>query len=210
MVRCFCDMCSNHSTTCAHRPIFLLPLHFVAPHYLNHTPKPQTWISQVVQPACEALNVNTYHIDWHAPALHLRIIRSHWDGSPIMRPWYYLQRWISAGAKFPPSPHLKLSHIGGCGELAQDPHMQMAVWMGLQDAVAAAPREAGSDVMMMTSVYFPGISWCPPYQSDSQKWGLRLFSMGKFTDIWVRGADHRSDLFLSQIKQLLCYFCLVI
>ena len=62
--------------------------------------------------------------------LHLWIIRSHWDGSPIMRPWY-LQRRISAGIKFPPSPHLKLSHRGGCGELAQDPRMQTAVWKRL-------------------------------------------------------------------------------
>ena len=44
---------------------------------------------------------------------------------------YYLQRQISARVKFHPSPHLKLSHRGGCGELAQDSCMQMAVWMGL-------------------------------------------------------------------------------
>ena len=37
----------------------------------------------------------------------------------------------SAGAKFHPSPHLKLSHRGGCRELAQDPCMQTPVWMGL-------------------------------------------------------------------------------
>ena len=48
-----------------------------------------------------------------------------------MRPWYYLQRRISAGAKFPPSPDLKLSHRGGCGELVQNPRMQMAVWKRL-------------------------------------------------------------------------------
>ena len=59
------------------------------------------------------------------------IIRSHWDGSPIMRPWYYLQRRINSGAKFPASPHLKLSHRGGCGELPQDPRVQIAVWKEL-------------------------------------------------------------------------------
>ena len=69
--------------------------------------------------------------DRHAPATHLWITCSHWDGSPIMRPWYYLQRRISAGAKFPSSPHLKLSHRGGCGELAQDPCMQTAAWKRL-------------------------------------------------------------------------------
>ena len=69
--------------------------------------------------------------DRHPLASHLWIIRSHWDGSPIMQPWYYLQRWISAGVKFPPSLHLKLSHRGGCGELAQDSRMQTAVWKRL-------------------------------------------------------------------------------
>ena len=87
-------------------------------------------------------NISLYLVGWrtcavirlhdrHAPTLRLRIIRSHRDGSPIMWPWYYLQRRISTGAKFPTSPHLKLSHRGGCGELAQDPRMQMAVWKRL-------------------------------------------------------------------------------
>ena len=69
--------------------------------------------------------------DRHGLAQRLRIIRSHWDGSPIMQPWYYLQKRISDGAKYPPSPHLKLSHKGGCGELVQDPRIQTAVWMEL-------------------------------------------------------------------------------
>ena len=69
--------------------------------------------------------------DRHALTPRLRIIRSHWDGSPIMQPWYYLQRWISAGAKFHPSLHLKLSYRGGCGELAQDPCTQAALWKRL-------------------------------------------------------------------------------
>ena len=68
---------------------------------------------------------------WHAPSPCLRIIRSQQDSSPIMRPWYYLQRRISTGAKFLPSLHLKLSHRAGCGELAQDPRMQTAVWKRL-------------------------------------------------------------------------------
>ena len=68
--------------------------------------------------------------DRHALAPRLRIIRSCWDGSPIMRPSYYLQKRISTRVKFSLSPHLKLSHRGGCGELAQDPRMQTAVWVG--------------------------------------------------------------------------------
>ena len=51
-------------------------------------------------------------------------------GLPIIRPWYYLQRRISARVKFHPSLYLKLSHRGG-RELVQDPCMQTAVWMGL-------------------------------------------------------------------------------
>ena len=51
--------------------------------------------------------------------------------SPIIQPWYYLQWRISAGAKFHPSLHLKPLHRRGWGELAQDPHMQTAAWMGL-------------------------------------------------------------------------------
>ena len=57
--------------------------------------------------------------------------KGYWDSSPIMRPWYYLQRRISGGVKFPPSPHLNLSHRGGCGALVQNPHMQTAAWMSL-------------------------------------------------------------------------------
>ena len=52
-------------------------------------------------------------------------------GWPVIRPWYYLQRRISAGAKFHPSPHLKLPQRRGGGKLARDPRMQTAAWMGL-------------------------------------------------------------------------------
>ena len=44
---------------------------------------------------------------------------------------YNLQKRISAGAKFSPSPHLKLSRREGCGELAQDSRMQTAEWKRL-------------------------------------------------------------------------------
>ena len=67
--------------------------------------------------------------DRHALAPHLRF-HSHWDGSPIMWPWYYLQRLINARVKFPPSLHLKLSHRERFGELVQDPRMQTAMWKG--------------------------------------------------------------------------------
>ena len=55
-----------------------------------------------------------------------RLIHSHWFSSPIL-----LQRWISAGAKFHPSPLPRHSYRGRGGELVQDPCIQTAVWMGL-------------------------------------------------------------------------------
>ena len=87
-------------------------------------------------------DISLYLIEWrtcvdirlsgrHALDTCSRLIRSHWFGSPILHLWYYLQRLISAGAKFHPSPPPRLSHRGGCGVLAQDPRMQMAAWMGL-------------------------------------------------------------------------------
>ena len=56
--------------------------------------------------------------DQHAPDMWSWLIRSHWFGSPIIQPWYYLQRRIRAGAKFHPPPPPKDSHWDGGGELA--------------------------------------------------------------------------------------------
>ena len=70
------------------------------------------------------------------------------------QPWYYLQRQISAGAKFPPSPHLKLSHRGGCRELVQDPCMQTAVSKRL---VVHRPLR---DSITSQSMCSCGTMWC--------------------------------------------------
>ena len=44
------------------------------------------------------------------------------------------RRCIRGAAKCHPSPHLKVSHRGGCVELVQDPRTQRAMWMWLPTA----------------------------------------------------------------------------
>ena len=46
-------------------------------------------------------------------------------------PQVRLASGISARAKFHHLLHMRLSHRGGCGELAQDPGTQRTVWIGL-------------------------------------------------------------------------------
>ena len=86
----------------------------------------QTLLHVVVKLPCYLCSCNAVISlsDRHALDLHCRLICSHWFSLPIIQPWYYLQRRISAGAKFHPSPHLKLSHRGGYEEPVQDPLMQ--------------------------------------------------------------------------------------
>ena len=86
-------------------------------------------------------DISLYLVEWRICAIirlydqyvldSSRLIRSHWFGSPVIRPWYYLQRRINAGAKFHPLPPPRDSHWDGGGELAQNPSMQTDVWMKL-------------------------------------------------------------------------------
>ena len=60
-----------------------------------------------------------------------RLIHSHRFVLPMLP--------LCTGVKCHPLPHLRLSHWGGCGELAQDPCTQQAAWMGLLCPVIKHP-----------------------------------------------------------------------
>ena len=68
--------------------------------------------------------------NWHVPNMRSWLIHSNRFSSPIVHLWYHLQRRISAQAKLHTTPP-RHSHRGGGAELAQDPGIQTAVWMGL-------------------------------------------------------------------------------
>ena len=88
------------------------------------------------------LDISLYSVEWRTcavnwpsdrHALYTRswLIRSHWFGSPIMWPWYYLQRQIKARAKFSPlaaSERFTLRRRRGVGVLKPHPNTYFMKW----------------------------------------------------------------------------------